>query len=131
MQKTSEQYPPHYTLASEPNDRYDKTGAMFCHLLSLIQFVGIPLGGIIGPLILWLAKKDQDPFVDANGKESINFQLSMLIYTIVSAFLMLIVIGFLLFPIVLLVNIIFTIVAGMKAHDGVLYQYPLTIRFIK
>lgn len=112
------------------HDADDKTSAMLCHLLSLIQFAGMPLGGIIGPLIIWLAKRE-DPFVDANGKESLNFQISMLIYAFISLLTIFIVIGFVLFPLVLITNLVFSIVAGLRANDGEVYRYPLTIRFIK
>ena len=108
----------------------DNTMAMLCHLLSLTQFI-IPIGNIVGPLILWLVKKDQDAFVDATGKEVLNFQISMTIYALVCLLLMLVFIGIILLPILMIVNVVFTIVAGIKANDGELYKYPFTIQFIK
>ena len=60
----------------------DYTTGMLCHLLSLTLLIGVPLGNILGPLIIWLIKRDEDPFVDLCGKESLNFQISMTIYIV-------------------------------------------------
>jgi len=108
----------------------DYTMGMLCHLLSLTQFL-IPTGNIIGPLILWIVKKDQDAFVDATGKEVLNFQISMTIYALVCILLFFVIIGMLLLPVLMIVNIVFTIIAAIKANEGQLYRYPFTIRFIK
>lgn len=105
--------------------------AMFAHLTSLAGFIGIPLGNIIGPLVIWLIKKDTMPLVDDQGKESLNFQISMTIYGIISAVLTLVVIGFFLILAVLIVDIVFVILASVAANKGEAYRYPLTIRFIK
>jgi hypothetical protein len=85
----------------------------------------------VGPLILWLIKREGNPFVDEQGKEAVNFQLSILLYVVVCSFLTIIVIGALLMPLVGLFDVIFIIVAAVKANDGVNYRYPLCIRFIK
>lgn len=104
---------------------------MSAHLASLAGFIGIPLGNIIGPLVVWLIKKDEMEFVDEQGKEALNFQISMTIYAIVSALTIMLFIGIILLPIVILADLILTIVAAINARDGNHYQYPLTIRFIK
>jgi uncharacterized Tic20 family protein len=109
----------------------DKTVAMLCHLLSFIGLIGIPAGNILGPLVLWLIKKDEDALVDANGKEVLNFQISAFIYGIVCALLALIVIGFFLLPILIIGVIVYTIIGAMKANEGQVYRYPFSIRFIK
>jgi uncharacterized Tic20 family protein len=109
----------------------DNTMGMLCHLLSLTQLLGIPFGNILGPLIVWLIKHDEDPFVDLCGKESLNFQISMTIYMVISVILMLVFIGFFLIIILMLLNIVYTIIAAIKASDGESYRYPFTIRFIK
>lgn len=103
---------------------------MLCHLLAFAGLI-VPFGTIIGPLILWLVKKDQDPYVDEQGKEVVNFQISMAIYTIVSIILIFAVIGALLLPIVLLANLILTIIGAVKASKGEPWQYPVTIRMVK
>lgn len=109
----------------------DNTMGMLCHLLSLTQLLGVPLGNILGPLIVWLIKRDEDPFVDLCGKESLNFQISMTIYMIISGILILVFIGFFMVIVLMILNIVYTIIAAIKASEGDSYTYPFTIRFIK
>lgn len=104
--------------------------AMFAHLAALIGVI-IPFGNVLGPLVVWLVKKDQIPAVNDQGKEALNFQISMTIYMIVSAILMAVFIGFLLLPAVALTDLIFVIIAAIAANEGKMYRYPLTIRLIK
>ncbi|MCA0758243.1 DUF4870 domain-containing protein [Paenibacillus sp. N4] len=108
----------------------EKTYGMLCHLLSLSGLI-VPFGSIIGPLVIWLIKKDQSHFVDMHGKESLNFQISVAIYSIVSALLMLVLIGFALAIAVFIFWIVYTIIASIRASEGKDYRYPLTIRFLK
>ena len=107
----------------------ERNWGMFCHLSALAGFI-IPFGNIIGPLIIWLVKRDQFPFVNDQGKESLNFQISILIYVAVSAVLALLLIGFLLMAAVGLFCLIMVIMASVKANEGVAFRYPLCIRFI-
>ena len=107
-----------------------KQWAMFAHLAALAGFI-IPFGSIVGPLLVWQLKKDVDPFVEQNGKEAVNFQITIAIAAMVCFMLMFVVIGALLFPVLVLVWLIFTIIAGVKANNGEFYRYPMTIRFIK
>ena len=116
------------TSGSIPKQQRD--WGMFCHLAAFAGYI-IPAGGIIGPLIVWLIKKDEFPYVDEQGKESLNFQISIFIYTAVAAVSLLVVIGILLLPAVLVFNIVMIIIGSMKANAGEHYQYPLTIRIIK
>lgn len=109
----------------------DKTMAMLCHLLSFVGFIGIPLGNILGPLVLWLIKKDEDALVDATGKEVLNFQISAFIYGIICGLLIFVFIGVILLPILIIAVVIYTIIGAMKANEGQLYRYPFSIRFIK
>ncbi|MBH5320501.1 DUF4870 domain-containing protein [Paenibacillus sp. GSMTC-2017] len=103
---------------------------MLSHLLALSAFF-IPFGSIIGPLVIWLIKRDQSAYIDAQGKESMNFQLSILIYTIISTILAIILIGFFLLIAVGIFWLVMVIIAAVKANDGIVYRYPLTIRFFK
>ena len=103
---------------------------VLCHLAALAGFIGIPLGNVIGPLVVWLIKKDEIPSVNQHGRESLNFQISMTIYTIIAAFSFFIAIGIILLPAILLTNLILLIIAAVKANKGEFYRYPLTIRFI-
>lgn len=108
----------------------EKTWGMLAHLSSFAgYFTGF--GFIVGPLIVWLVKKEQSSFIDKEGKESLNFQITMLIYYIVAGLLSFIVIGLLILPIIAIFQLIVTIMASVKAKDGISYNYPLTIRFIK
>jgi uncharacterized Tic20 family protein len=115
------------TLPSEEARKW----AMICHLVALVGLLGNGIGFVIGPLVVWLLKKDEDPFIDEQGKESVNFQITMMIAALISVGLMLILIGFLLITIVLAMMVIFPIIGAMKANAGEHYRYPLTIRFIK
>lgn len=116
---------PFYPVSGE-----ERTFGMLCHLLAFSGFI-IPFGTILGPLVIWLIKKDQSPFVNDQGKESLNFQISIVIYGIVAAILCLIFIGFLLLIAIGIVWLVFVIMASVKANEGKMYRYPLTIRFIK
>lgn len=100
----------------------DRTMATVLHVLGLFT-------GFIGPLILWLVKKDESLFVDAHGKTALNFHLSMFIYWMVAVITIFFLIGFLLLPVLLLLNIIFPIMAAVAANRGERYTYPLSIPF--
>lgn len=104
---------------------------MLTHLLALCGFIGIPFGNIIGPLVLWLVKKDTMPFVDDQGKEAVNFQISLTIYAIISGLLTLVLIGFLLLAVVYIGGLVLVIMAAIAANEGKTYRYPFTIRLIK
>jgi len=105
--------------------------AMFCHLAGLCVFVVPFVGNIVGPLILWQIKKDEYPFVDEQGKGAVNFQISMTIYGLISAALSFVCVGFFLLAAVGVVDLVFLLIAAVKANNGQHYRYPLTIRFIK
>ena len=107
----------------------ERTWAMFCHLGAFAGYI-IPFGGIIGPIIVWAMKKDQYQLVDDQGKEAINFNISMIIYYLVSAVLILALIGIPLLVALFFFRIIITVVAAIKANEGVRFRYPLCIRFI-
>ena len=116
--------------AQDTLSKDERMWGMFCHLIAFSGYL-IPFGSVLGPLIIWLIKKDEMPFVDDQGKESLNFQLTMLIAVIVSVILIFVVIGFLLLGILIIYQIVVVIMAAIKANDGVRYRYPYTIRFIK
>jgi uncharacterized protein len=126
--------PPDKTTATATQDNL---WPMLCHLSALAGLV-IPFGNIIGPLVVWLIKKDEMPLVNAYGKESLNFQISMTIYLIaagiIASILTVIAIGFLLFPLLGLVglaDLVLVIIASVQANKGIAYHYPFTISFIK
>ncbi len=110
----------------------EKMWGMFCHLAALAGFVGVPFGNILGPLILWLIKKDEMPFIDDQGKEALNFQISLTIYglALLPTFC---------FPPLMIIlalalsiaNIVFIIIAALKANNGEAYRYPCCLRLVK
>jgi len=108
-----------------------RTWGMVCHISALCVYLGIPIGNILAPLIIWLLKKEESPFLHRQGKEALNFQISFSIYGLIAWVLCFILIGFLLFAILIPVHIIFTVIAAVKANDGKDYQYPLCFRFLK
>lgn len=105
--------------------------AMACHLAALTGFV-IPLGNIIGPLVIWLIKKETMPLVDQHGKESLNFQITVLIAFLVCLVLTLVVIGLVLMFVVGIGALVLTIMAAVKVANGQTdYRYPWALRLIK
>ena len=109
----------------------EQNWAMFCHLAALSGFV-IPFGNVIGPLILWLIKKDTMPLVDQHGKEALNFQITVSIAMLISFLLMFVLIGIVLVFVVGLGALIMTIMATVKVSNGELdYKYPFALRLIK
>jgi hypothetical protein len=109
----------------------EQNWAMYCHLAALIGFV-IPLGNVLGPLVIWLMKKDTMPQVDVHGKEALNFQITVLLALIVSFLLTFVLIGLLLLPIVGIGALVLTIMAAIKVSNGQLdYRYPIALRLIK
>lgn len=108
----------------------DKQYAMFIHLS---QFAGllIPLLGWVLPLILWQTKKNTSAFIDTNGKIVMNWIISSLIYGIICYLLVFLLIGFVLLPALGICSIIFIIIGSIKANNGEMWPYPLSIHFIK
>ncbi|RAJ27962.1 hypothetical protein LX77_00536 [Gelidibacter algens] len=146
-------------------DNHQKNIATFIHLSTFSRFI-IPFGNFIGPIILWTINKEKSEFIDAHGKQAINFQISILLYAVIlgaltipffifnllshidfldfngfdnvhinigkpspllyitGGFGVLAIIGFIL-------ELIFIVVASLKARDGEFYKYPLTINFLK
>jgi hypothetical protein len=98
-----------------------KNMAMLCHLLGLLT-------NFIGPLILWLVKKDDDPFIDKQGKEALNFQITV---AIAIAVLGVTCIALWLIPVVYVLDLVFSIIACVKSSKGEDYRYPVSIRLVK
>lgn len=110
---------------------------VLCHVSAVAGFM-VPFGNIWGPLIVWLLKRDESPGVDAHGKEALNFQISWSIYglvlTAVMVGLWLILLGWILIPVLAIgwvAMVILTVIGSIKASNGQLYRYPLTIRFLQ
>jgi len=107
----------------EPN-KDARTMALLCHLLAIFT-------SFVGPLIVWLIKKDQSPYVDKQGKEALNFQITVVIAYCVAFLLSLLCIGLILLPIIWVVDLIFCIMGCVAANKGQNYRYPVSLRLIK
>ena len=108
----------------------ERTWAMLSHFSALCMFI-FPFGNILAPLIIWLIKKDEMPFVEDQAKEVLNFQISMIIYFIISAILCVVLIDI---PITIglgIFNVIMTIIAAISANDGKSYRHPMNLKLIK
>ena len=113
------------------DEKQEKMWGMLCHLGALAGFL-VPFGNIIAPLIIWLTKKEESAFVDDQGKESLNFQISMTIYFAVAFVLSFVVIGLVIMPALGIFQLVMVIMAGVKANNGEKFRYPLVaFRFIK
>ena len=121
------------TVTNEELSKDARMWAMFCHLGGLAGLIPMTpvFGSIIAPLIIWQIKKDEFEFVDEHGKEALNFQISILIYALVAGLLCFVCIGFVLLPVVYLLDLIFLLIAAVKSNNGEHYRYPLCIRFVK
>jgi uncharacterized Tic20 family protein len=108
-----------------------RTWCVLAHATALAGFLVPVAGHIVGPLIIWLAKRVDSSDIDAHGKESLNFQLSMLIYNVIAGILCLLIIGFAILFVLHILNVVFVIVASIQASEGKLYRYPISIRLIK
>ena len=109
----------------------EKTFGMLVHLSALAQFILPTFGSILGPLIIWLIKKDQSEWVNQQGKEALNFNISIAIYAIVSGLLVFIVIGIFLLIAIGIFWLVMVIIATVKVNNLEDFQYPLAIRLIK
>jgi uncharacterized Tic20 family protein len=115
--------PEEYPLSTPSSD--ERTMGILAHVLAIVPGVGI-----LGPLIIWLLNKDSGSgFVEANAKESLNFQLTVLVAWVVCAIL--IFIGWIFFGIIAALNVILVIVAAVKVSENKIYRYPFNLRLIK
>ncbi|WP_034731426.1 DUF4870 domain-containing protein [Pseudidiomarina atlantica] len=108
----------------------DRNYAMLLHLSQLAGYL-IPFAGLIVPLVMWLVKRDTNPYIDANGKVVFNWIISAFIYGVVSVILMFILIGFAMAFALAICHVVFAIIGAIRAKDGIVQDYPLTIKFFK
>ena len=108
----------------------ERTWAMLCHFSTYIGFI-FPFGNIIVPLIIWLSKREELPLVEDQGREVLNFQISMTIYFIISGILCIILIGIPILIGLIIFDFIITIVAAISANDEKYYRYPINLKLIK
>ena len=123
------EFPP---VNSPAVSRDDKNFAVLAHLLPLFGFM-VPGLSIVIPLVIWLWKRDQSPFVEHHAREALNFQLTLALLVAVWVALKLMLVGLLLLPlvpIVVIVVLVFMVRAAMKAGNGDFYRYPMTLRLV-
>ena len=108
----------------------ERTWAMLCHFSAFVGLI-FPFGNFLAPLIIWLIKKEELPFVEDQGKEVLNFQISMTIYLLISGILCIILIGIPIIIGLIIFSFIITIIAAISANDGKSYRYPINLRLIK
>ena len=108
----------------------ERTWAMVAHLSAFAGHL-FPFAHIIAPLVVWLIKKDTSAFVDQQGKEAINAQITFTIYAFVAGVLCFVLIGVPLLIALYLANVVFVILAAIGAYDGRPYRYPLVLRLVK
>ena len=106
-----------------------RTWETLCHLSALLGYI-IPFGNFLGPLLVWQLKKNEYPSIDPHGKESLNFQITCLIYFIVSGLLITLLVGIPLLIVVGVFDLVCVIVATIKVNNGTPWRYPLTLRLI-
>jgi uncharacterized Tic20 family protein len=109
----------------------ERTWAMIAHFAALAAFITTPLGGVLGPLVVWLMKRDQSAFVAEAAKEAMNFNIAVLLGYLVCALLIFVFIGFLLAAALFVFWLAMTVIAGIKASEGVHYRYPISLRLVK
>ena len=109
---------------------WERNWAVFCHLGGFAGLVVPGVGQVLGPLVLWLVRRDQSAYVDHHGREAVNFQISMTLYALVAAALIWVLIGLVLIFVVLGVQFVFMVLASVAASQGEFYRYPLTLRLI-
>ena len=109
----------------------ERTWGMLAHLSALAGLVMPLVGVVLGPLVVWLARGDQSPFVAAHAKEALNFNITVLLAALVCTLLVLVFVGFLLGTGVFIAWLVMTLIAAIRASEGHLYRYPFALRFVK
>ena len=119
------------STASAPNEGSSRAWAMACHIAGLADFANILFGlGILLPLVIWLCFRENDPFVDQHGKEAINFQINLLLWTLIFGALACCCIGIPFLMALPVVEVVLVILASIEAANGRPFRYPLTLRVV-
>ena len=121
-------------LDNDPDFRpWDMELSSYCMLMHLSQFAGIivPFGGIALPIIMWATNKDKSSIIDQHGKNILNWMISFYIYVSISAILILLIVGIFALIALGVIAVIFAIIGAIKANNKEIFNYPLTIQFLK
>ena len=122
---------PENSFVKNNEESQERIWGMLCHLTALLGLVGIPFGNIFGPLLVWLYKKKTYAMVDKQGRESLNFQLTMTILVLIAALLIYLKIGMMLIFVLASINIVLVLIASVQSYRGETFRYPFRIRFLK
>lgn len=118
-------------MKSDPyNDSEVRNWAMFLHLSVLAGYFLVPIAGLIAPIVIWQVQKDKMPELDVHGKIVVNAMISYFIYSLISGLLSLVLIGIPFLIAVAIMMVACPIIGGLKASNGEIWHYPLTISFI-
>jgi len=110
-------------------DQQTRIWAMLLHFSIFLGYI-VPVAGLVAPILIWQIKKHELPGIEVHGRNVLNFIISMLFYSIIAILLCFFMIGFALLPILGLIGIVFPIIGGIKANDGIAWSYPMMIKFI-
>lgn len=119
-------YPP----PGMPGSQDERTWAMLCHLAAFSGFIVAGVGAVVGPLVVWLIKRETYPLVDDQGKEALNFNITVLLAGIACFILVFVIIGIFLLLALAVYWVVMTIIAAVQANKGIAYRYPLTLRLV-
>ena len=108
----------------------EKNWGMYCHLAGFAGLL-VPFGNVLGPLLIWIIKKEEYPFVEVEGKEALNFQITVSIAAIIAGLLSVVLIGIPLLIAIVILAIIFMIKAVMETNEGRPYRYPFNLRLVQ
>lgn len=117
-------------FGSGDTDGQTRRWGMFLHLSQLLNFA-VPMAGIIVPIVIWQMKKEELPGIDEHGKIVVNWIISTFIYWIVSAVLLAVFVGIPMMMALVVLMVVFPIIGGLKANNGEVWKYPLSISFFK
>lgn len=108
----------------------EQNWAVILHLSQLLGYSVAPVVGLAAPIVIWLLLKEQYPGLDVHGKNVANWILSNVLYAFITGISIFIFIGFVLFPVVIILGVVFPIIGAIEASRGKAWRYPLTIQFI-
>ncbi len=121
----------HNLMEDSELNQDDKTMATLAHLGTFIGMMVPGIGNIVVPLIIWLLKGKESEYIGRHAKEALNFQITMSILLAVAAIMMIVIVGFVVLPLLIILDIAFSITAAVRASRGEFYDYPLNFRWIK
>ena len=107
----------------------ERDWALFAHLSALLVYVTL-IGGILAPFVIWLLKRGEMPFAAQQAKEALNFQITVYLTALACFLLVFVLIGIPLLAALVIMHIVLTIIATMKASEGIAYRYPFNLRLI-